>query len=115
MNRMDFLNKNKFRIQKNDSQYLTKFQVKKVQFLFENDYFIWNEAEMYLKFHEFFSNSSNPDYLYENVCRATRVVFKTIHDVHFSAVESNAAHLKFFEVLVRKSLAAFMFTIMINF
>lgn len=101
MNKMDFLlNKNKFKIKKNDSQYLTKFQIKKVQFLFENDYFIWNEAEMYLRFHEFFSNSSNSDYLYENVCSATRVVFKIIHDVHFSAEKSNAAHLKFFEVLV---------------
>lgn len=98
---MDFLNK-KFRINKNDSQYLTKFQVKKAQFLFENDYFIWNEAEMYLRFHEFFSYSANPDYLYENVCSTTRVVFKMIHSVHFLATESNAAHLKFYEVLVNK-------------
>ena len=37
------------RINKDDSKYLTKIQVKKVQFLFENDYFIWNEAEMYLR------------------------------------------------------------------
>ena len=39
----------KIRINKDDSKYLTKIQVKKVQFLFENDYFIWNEAEMYLR------------------------------------------------------------------
>lgn len=40
-------------IQKNDSKYLTKLQIKKAQFLFENDYFIWNEAEMYLRVTQF--------------------------------------------------------------
>ena len=38
-----------FTINKNDSKFLTKLQIKKAQFLFENDYFIWNEAEMYLR------------------------------------------------------------------
>ena len=37
------------RLNKGDSKYLTKLQIKKAQFLFENDYFIWNEAEMYLR------------------------------------------------------------------
>jgi hypothetical protein len=93
-----------FRIRKNDSSYLNKLQIKKAQFLFENDYFIWNEAELYLRFHEIFSNlntsSIDTDILYDNVCRTTRVVFNLIHDVHFGGMNSNAAHLKFFEVLV---------------
>ena len=38
-----------FMINKNDSKYLSKLQIKKAQYLFENDYFIWNEAEMYLR------------------------------------------------------------------
>ena len=38
-----------FAITKTDAKYLTKLQIKKAQFLFENDYFIWNEAEMYLR------------------------------------------------------------------
>lgn len=38
-----------FTINKNDSKYLSKLQIKKAQYLFENDYFIWNEAEMYLR------------------------------------------------------------------
>lgn len=87
-------------IRKNDSKYLSKLQIKRAQFLFENDYFIWNEAEMYLRYHEFFSNLPNSDILYENVCKTTRVVFNLIHDVHFSGIDSNAAHLKFYEVLV---------------
>ncbi|CAF0719366.1 unnamed protein product [Brachionus calyciflorus] len=94
---MDSLNK-KFTINKDDCKLLTKLQIKKAQFLFENDYFIWNEAEMYLRFHEFFTNLPNSDLLYDNLCRATRVVFKLIHDVHFSSGD-NAAHLKFYEVL----------------
>jgi hypothetical protein len=108
------------RISKDDSKYLTKTQVKKVQFLFENDYFIWNEAEMYLrvsekylkffylynlcwlnfKYHEVFTTLPNSDILYDNLCRTTRVVFNLIHDTHFSGTGSNAAHLKYFEVLV---------------
>ncbi len=39
-----------------DSKYLTKLQIKKAQFLFENDYFIWNEAEMYLRVNSFKKN-----------------------------------------------------------
>ncbi len=34
---------------KGDYKHLTKLQIKRAQFLFENDYFIWNEAEMYLR------------------------------------------------------------------
>jgi hypothetical protein len=37
------------RINKHDSKYLSKAQTRKAQFLYENDYFIWNEAEMYLR------------------------------------------------------------------
>lgn len=88
------------KINKSDSKYLSKLQIKKAQFLFENDYFIWNEAEMYLRYHDVFSNLPNSDILYENVCKTTRVVFNQIHDVHFAGVGSNAAHLKFYEVLV---------------
>ena len=36
-------------LKKGDAQFLSKLQIKKAQFLFENDYFIWNEAEMYLR------------------------------------------------------------------
>jgi hypothetical protein len=39
----------KLEIRKNDSKHLSKTQIKKAQFLFENDYFIWNEAEMFLR------------------------------------------------------------------
>jgi hypothetical protein len=94
-----------FRIRKNDAKYLSRCQVKKAQFLFENDYFIWNEAELYLRFHDIFTtlgSSVDTDLLYENVCRTTRIVFNLIHDVHFAGTGSNAAHLKFFEVLVRR-------------
>lgn len=75
-------------------------QMKKAQFLFEHDYFLWNEAEMYLRYHDLFSSLPNSDVLYENVCKTTRIVFNMIHDVHFANTGSNAAHLKFFEVLV---------------
>jgi hypothetical protein len=93
-----------FRIKKGDSKYLSKCQVKKAQFLFENDYFIWNEAELYLRFHDIFATLGNvdTDLLYENVCKTTRIVFNLIHGVHFAGTGSNAAHLKFFEVLVNK-------------
>ena len=37
------------KINKHDSKYLNKAQTRKAQFLYENDYFIWNEAEMYLR------------------------------------------------------------------
>jgi hypothetical protein len=92
-----------FRIKKNDAKYLSKSQVKKAQFLFENEYFIWNEAELYLRFHDIFATltHTDTDLLYENVCKTTRVVFNIIHDVHFAGTGSNAAHLKFFEVLVK--------------
>jgi hypothetical protein len=43
------LDDHQFVINKNDGKYLTKLQIKKAQYLFENDYFIWNEAEMYLR------------------------------------------------------------------
>ena len=33
------------------------------------------------------------------MCRTTRIVFNLIHDTHFSGTGSNAAHLKYFEVL----------------
>ena len=49
MTKFGFVSLPAIRINKDDSKYLTKIQVKKVQFLFENDYFIWNEAEMYLR------------------------------------------------------------------
>ena len=41
----------------------------------------------------------NSDLIYEHLCKTTRRVFKTIHDVHFGSVGSNAAHLKFYELL----------------
>lgn len=88
------------KINKNDAKFLTKVQIKKAQFLFEHDYFIWNEAEMYLRYHDLFAALPNSDVLYENVCKTTRIVFNLIHDVHFAGTGSNAAHLKFFEVLV---------------
>lgn len=90
-----------FNIKKNDARHLSKCQVKKAQFLFESDYFIWNEAELYLRFHDIFSTALNADtdLLYENVCRTTRIIFNLIHSVHFAGTGSNAAHLKFFEVL----------------
>ena len=37
------------KINKHDSKFLSKGQMRKAQFLYENDYFIWNEAEMYLR------------------------------------------------------------------
>ena len=96
------LKKSTFSIRKDDAKYLSKCQVKKAQFLFENDYFIWNEAELYLRFHDIFTTlNTDTDVLYENVCKATRIVFNLIHDVHFANKGSNAAHLKFYEVLVR--------------
>lgn len=49
MTKFGYISLPTLRINKDDSKYLTKIQVKKVQFLFENDYFIWNEAEMYLR------------------------------------------------------------------
>lgn len=88
------------KIRKNDCKYLSKVQIKKAQFLFENDYFLWNEAEMYLRYHDVFCALPNSDVLYENLCKSTRIVFNLIHDVHFAGTGSNAAHLKFFEVLV---------------
>lgn len=97
-------------INKNDAKYLSKVQVKKAQFLFENDYFIWNEAEMYLRYHDLFSTLPNADVLYENVCKTTRNVFNLIHDVHFAGTGSNAAHLKFFEVLVSETNEIFLFS-----
>ncbi len=113
-----------FEIRKNDSRFLSQLQIKKAQFLFENEYFIWNEAELYLKvsifmsilsssfgtfvaifcthfqFHDIFSVTPDSDLLYEEVCKTTRNVFKLIHDVHYRNTGSNAAHLKFYEVLV---------------
>ena len=92
-----------FRIRKDDSKLLNRTQTNKARFLFENDYFIWNEAELYLRFHDIFAKlgtAIDTDLLYENVCRTTRVVFSLIHAVHFGGINSNAAHLKFFEVLV---------------
>jgi hypothetical protein len=87
------------RFQKGDSKHLTKLQIKKAQFLFENDYFIWNEAEMYLRYHEIFSSIPDSDVLYESLCKTTRIVFKLIHDIHYADSESNVAYLKFHEVL----------------
>lgn len=87
------------RFSRGDSKYLSKLQTKKAQFLFEHDYFIWNEAEMYLRYHEIFSNIADSDVLYENLCKTTRVIFKLIHDIHYADSESNVAYLKFHEVL----------------
>ena len=54
----------------------------------------------HLKYHDLFSNmKQNSDLIYEHLCKTTRKVFKLIHDVHFGSVGSNAAHLKFFELL----------------
>ena len=52
------------------------------------------------KYHDLFScMKQNSDLVYEHLCNTTRKVFKIIHNVHFDSVESNAAHLKFYEVL----------------
>lgn len=51
------------------------------------------------KYHEIFSQISDSDILYENLCKSTRVVFGLIHDIHFADTGSNIAYLKFYELL----------------
>lgn len=62
-----------------------------------------------------FTTIPNSDILYENLCRTTRVVFNLIHDTHFSGTGSNAAHLKYFEVLVSELISIFCFFFLIHF